>query len=29
LGGQVPVGGAGAALGGVFNYFAGHLERLG
>lgn len=28
LTGQIPVGGDGAALGGVLNYFAGHQERL-
>jgi hypothetical protein len=28
LSGQIPVGGDGAALGGVMNYFAGHQERL-
>jgi hypothetical protein len=29
LAGQIPVGGDGAALGGVLNYFAAHQERLG
>jgi hypothetical protein len=28
IGGQIPVGGDGAALGGVLNYFAGHRDRL-
>jgi hypothetical protein len=28
LAGQIPVGGDGAALGGMLNYFAGHQERL-
>jgi hypothetical protein len=29
LGGQIPAGGDGAALGSTLNYFAGHQERLG